>query len=564
MLSALYDYAVRNELIMPAGCVRRSIKAYISLDAEGDLIGLEMTDGQETAVCPDIGSLANGADKSNVLAEKLSIVMPEKTNRKSRFFLAALRSAAGKEPRVSACINALTDADTAAQILSECRRNKVKKTDRVSFRVNGVSLMEMPAVMDWWQTFRHSFDRDDNEMARCMITGKLTAAAATLSPIQGLSAVGGHARGDSLICFDKNAFCSYGLRQSANAPVSEEAFAAVKSALDMLLADAPILAGMKFVHWYDRPAAGSDALCDLLDGTDADGSVTRGKTEEPDKYYILLLTGVGGRVMIRRYAHGSYQAMQSNLAQWRSDLEMTDWNGSGPAKLNKLTAMLMRLLKRQKADKDPFRRMNRELSGLTPAILSAIITGGPLPGAVAVRALAYIRSMMTDTNENAKMPPIPDAMCCQWLKAWLLREDRRNNKEEADMVYYNEKHKEPAYHCGAMVAVYGEIQHIAMPDVNVGVIQRCYAAASQTPALVLGQMARLSTFHLSKIASRGIALHYEELLDKVAVAMGDQVPDALDLEQQAYFALGCRQMYAEINRFRHDSRARKLAAGSEV
>src|SRR5699024_3211382 len=67
------------------------------------------------------------------------------------------------------------------------------------------------------------------------------------------SVVGGHARGDALICFDKDAFCSYGLKQAANAPVSEEAFAGVKAALDDLLADAPILAGMEFVHWYDRP-----------------------------------------------------------------------------------------------------------------------------------------------------------------------------------------------------------------------------------------------------------------------------------------------------------------------
>ena len=31
---------------------------------------------------------------------------------------------------------------------------------------------------------------------------------------------------------------------------------------------------------------------------------------------------------------------------------------------------------------------------------------------------------------------------------------------------YNEKHPEPAYHCGALVAVFGEIQRLAMKDVN--------------------------------------------------------------------------------------------------
>ena len=56
------------------------------------------------------------------------------------------------------------------------------------------------------------------------------------------------AQGDALICFDKDAFCSYGLKQAANAPVSEEAFAGVKAALDELLKGAPVLAGMKFVQ----------------------------------------------------------------------------------------------------------------------------------------------------------------------------------------------------------------------------------------------------------------------------------------------------------------------------
>lgn len=65
----------------------------------------------------------------------------------------------------------------------------------------------------------------------------------------------------------RSAFCSYNLKQAANAPVSEEAFAVVKAALDDLLVGspamykrdkdrkfnptAPVFAGMKFVHWYD-------------------------------------------------------------------------------------------------------------------------------------------------------------------------------------------------------------------------------------------------------------------------------------------------------------------------
>ena len=77
---------------------------------------------------------------------------------------------------------------------------------------------------------------------------------ATLSPVQGLYQAGGHGKGDALFCFDKPAFCSYGLKKSANAPVSAEAIEAVKAALDYLMSDSalsPVLAGMRFVHWFD-------------------------------------------------------------------------------------------------------------------------------------------------------------------------------------------------------------------------------------------------------------------------------------------------------------------------
>lgn len=70
---------------------------------------------------------------------------------------------------------------------------------------------------------------------RCLITGQPTAPLATLPVISGLQVVGGHSRGEALFCFDKSAFQSYGLKQSANAPVSEEAFAVVKEAMNDLL-----------------------------------------------------------------------------------------------------------------------------------------------------------------------------------------------------------------------------------------------------------------------------------------------------------------------------------------
>lgn len=208
-----------------------------------------------------------------------------------------------------------------------------------------------------------------------------TMPVATLPPIKGLLQVGGHGRGDALFCFDKPAFCSYGLKQSANAPVSAEAIDAVKAALDHLMSSetlSPTLAGMRFVHWFDcYVPAECDPMQQALDG-DPKNQGTEQQTEDDDgydddeefdetveapsnpdakrdiaakriesiesgaattaipastQYYILLLSGVTGRVMVRSYDHGNYGELEKSIQQWRNDLQMVDLGGTGFTKL---------------------------------------------------------------------------------------------------------------------------------------------------------------------------------------------------------------------------------------
>ena len=73
MLKALYDYALRHDLTLPAGYINKTVKAYILLYGDGRFQDIEL--GTDEAIpAPDIGSLANGKDKSNVLLETDTIV----------------------------------------------------------------------------------------------------------------------------------------------------------------------------------------------------------------------------------------------------------------------------------------------------------------------------------------------------------------------------------------------------------------------------------------------------------------------------------------------------------
>lgn len=591
MLKALYDYAMKNNLVLPPGYSNKTIKAYVSLSKKGEFLGIIL--GDDTPVlCPDIGSLANGKEKCNPIVEKRSVIFKDlldqedKTKVKRNFYYQVLKDGSDRIPEFEVCVKMAEDEKTLLLVVEALNENKIKGSDRISFIVDGKKIVQAKCLKEWWDTYRKKFfDIEKKERSLCLITGEETVPMETVPPVNGLAVVGGHARGDALICFDKSAFCSYDQKKSVNAPVSENAFFAVKAALDHLLEHAPVLANMKFVHWYEQNIEdNSDPIlrANFLGITMAENvdveediseddrtreariaeiqasklvkSVTTGEKipSLSNQYTICLLSGVNGRVMIRQYERGSYEELQKNVALWNEQLELKDLNGIQNEKSKKLNARLLCLLKKQNSDSKIWERVGKELPEITQAIIGAIINGTPLPDVVAVRSLAYIRSQMLAKEENSISIQIPDATACQWLKVWLMR-----RKGAEIMSEYDSTHKSAAYHCGAAMAVHAAIQNVAMKNVNATIVQRYYSSASQMPALVLGQISRLSAYHLEKIENEWLRKQYEDTLNAVYCAIGKEIPATLTLEEQAYFALGYRQMCTKLQKDKNERIAKK-------
>lgn len=591
MLKALYDYAMKNNLVLPPGYSNKTIKAYVSLSKKGEFLGIIL--GDDTPVlCPDIGSLANGKEKCNPIVEKRSVIFKDlldqedKTKVKRNFYYQVLKDGSNRIPEFEVCVKMAEDEKTLLLVAEALNENKIKGSDRISFIVDGQKIVQARCLKEWWDTYRKKFfDIEKKERSLCLITGEETVPMETVPPVNGLAVVGGHARGDALICFDKSAFCSYDQKKSVNAPVSENAFFAVKAALDHLLEHAPVLANMKFVHWYEQNIEdNSDPIlrANFLGITMAENvdveediseddrtreariaeiqasklvkSVTTGEKipSLSNQYTICLLSGVNGRVMIRQYERGSYEELQKNVALWNEQLELKDLNGIQNEKSKKLNARLLCLLKKQNSDSKIWERVGKELPEITQAIIGAIINGTPLPDVVAVRSLAYIRSQMLEKEENSTSIQIPDATACQWLKVWLMR-----RKGAEIMSEYDSTHKSAAYHCGAAMAVHAAIQNVAMKNVNATIVQRYYSSASQMPALVLGQISRLSAYHLEKIENEWLRKQYEDTLNDVYCAIGKAIPATLTLEEQAYFALGYRQMCTKLQKDKNERIAKK-------
>ena len=257
MLKAFYDYAIRNDLVLPPGYCNKTIQAYVSLSREGQFLGIIL--GDDTPVLsPDIGSLANGKEKCNPIVEKRSVIfkdasdLEDKAKMKRDFYYQVLEEGSDCVPEFEICVKAAQDEKTLLEISEALNENKIKGSERISFIVDGKKIVKAEGLRDWWNIYRKKFiHAEKKQKTICLITGEDTVPMETVPPVTGLAVVGGHARGDALICFDKSAFCSYDQKKSANAPVSETAFFAVKAALDHLLKKAPVLANMKFVHWYE-------------------------------------------------------------------------------------------------------------------------------------------------------------------------------------------------------------------------------------------------------------------------------------------------------------------------
>ncbi len=573
MLYELYEYALSHQLAARPGFKPKRIKAYVCLGVNGEILGVD-PGPQDQVICPDMGSAAQGSTKCNILVEKRFIPLSSEKPQKHAFYLKALENGGKQIEKIRILKDVLQEEEKVQQINSLLDKEKIKAGDIIGFKVDGVPLETL--VNDWWPEFlkQQSGEKKKSDRMRCFITGQMEEPVQTVTKIAGLRSVGGHSSGDALICFDKDAFCSYGFKKAENVSVSEEGMAAVNAALTELIGKAHTLAGAKWVHWYKESLAPEEedplsALfgdplteeaeelpeSDFLADARADRLIDSHKTGEKvpgmsdNIYYILPLSGAGGRVMVRGWQQGSFQELQNAMEQWWNDLSLCMPAGKGSLGLPAIGKINFRLLKIQNGGKSINDRMKEELAGLEPRLIFAILNNGPLPDAAAAKALQYIRSRMLDKGDGEKKTePIPDPVSCQLLKAWILRKDRYKKQGGITMQEIcNPDYPGIGYQCGRLMAVYAAIQTRAMgKNLGAGVIQRYYTSASTTPALVFGRLSQLCQHHLAKLENRGAVVYYEHLLLEISQKIGTKLPATLDLRQQAEFSLGYYQQRAAM------------------
>jgi CRISPR-associated protein Csd1 len=197
--------------------------------------------------------------------------------------------------------------------------------------------------------------------------------------------------------------------------------------------------------------------------------------------------------------------------------------------------------------------VRKELDELPPQIstqlLHAALHGTPLPQSALAAALK--RQQIEPQGEDAMRKAVVLARLAL-IKACLLRSpnSQNNNSQTKDKTMtecLNPESRDPSYLCGRLFAVFDRLQYLAQGGVNAGVVERYYASASTTPALVMGRLFRNAQFHLAK-AEGGVACNAGKDFEAITCALGDQFPATLDLEGQGRFALGYYHQKAEYRR----------------
>jgi CRISPR-associated protein Csd1 len=562
MLGTLVRYARAHDLVAEPGFAPKTIRWGLACDSEGRFLQVlplaedPKSPGRTFRKCPELSQpeLKRGgpgcrhflADSADVVALLADGEPDAKLLAKHAYFTGLLRQAAAVLPVLAGIAGSLDDPEVLAEIRSQLQARKAKPTDKVTFSVLGASppyLVDSEAWHDWWRRFRRGLappakasSDPSASLARCLASGDLVEPAPTHPKIAGLSDVGGLAMGDVLAAFKQESFCSYGLTQAANAPVSEEIAAEYRAALNHLLREeSQRLAGVKVVHWFkNRISREDDPLAFLSDEATEEASAQErarkllrslqaGERADllDNRYYVLTLSGASGRVMVRDWIEGQFEELARNIDRWFSDLSIVRRDGGGLARSPKFFAVLGATV--------------RDLDELPPPLEATMwhvaVRGEPIPRQAMARALARFR---TDAITNQSFNHARLGL----LKAVLIREG-----DLAMNPSLNESHPDPAYHCGRLMAMLAALQYRALGDVGAGVVQRYYAAASTTPALVLGRLVRTAQFHLDKL-DRGLARWHEGRIADTFGRIERDIPTTLSLERQTVFALGYYQQIA--------------------
>ncbi len=430
------------------------------------------------------------------------------------------------------------------------------------FQIRGEThyVHDHPGIAKWWDA--RQGNPEQAIVGQCLVTGRSGPIARLHGKVKGLA--GAQPSGATIAGFNEPAYCSFGLTQSFNAPVSEEAAHRYICALNALL-DGPRkekhclrIGCTTVVFWTDRPCAVEDIfvafaqskppVLEQRSSQDNDlrlklkaflealrkGREAYAELDEEGairRYHILGLgVPTPARVAVRFYHEGTLGSLLENLRRHHEDCQIERQFGEESKRpdppIPPISMLLDQTCPRKAGDKLDRDRMHPILPA---AFLEAVISRKRYPDALFI---SIIRRMVADSIVN-------------YPRAYLIKGHLTRNLGKEIPMSLDASRADPSYRMGRLFAALEKTQRDALgSSLNATVRDRFYASASATPGSVFPRLLRTYQHHLAKLEG-GTKINREKLVQEILTDVRE-IPAHLGLPEQGLFALG---YYHQMNAF---------------
>lgn len=623
LLRELYDFAVTNNLLEDPAFVQKPVRWVIQIDKDGKLIGegpIEThVDGGKRALefsIPKTTRPTGGGQVSDFLVDDIGAIFNLNAKPEQELNLRAVNNLRAKHDdfwrQISEAFAAtdypafaslhkfheqlngnppsflrLETSGTPKWMIRKADGSEIKLgSDLLTFSVEGEILINNENVVRpyWRQSYKREVaeTNDTAQKGFCLITGQQNVAIArTHTPMVTGLPKPARPTGAGLVGFDKDAFCSYGLEQSFNAPVSIEASKAYLAAIQHLSKreDHWLSIGPAWLcFWAAKSEAVSNIFSRLLKQPDSRTvrafmvSPWSGFQQPPnglERFVAITFSAAGPRIIVKDWLQMTVQDAESNFKQWFEDLDIAPYGGNGalqddrsPLSIDQLACTTIIRKNDGKFDRE---KLNPDLIA---ALYRAALKNESLPNTLLKIVLDRLKANVAKNGLKA----LYDQSRFALIKLTLNRQLRNEGKTEMKTHVFQTD--DPAYNCGRLLAVFDSLQRSAhgMSFDGATIAERYFGSSSTTPNTAFSLLWKLHQHHLKKLRQQGekgqraaakiktSIIEIASLFEPSIPGSPPQFPRYFTLVEQGRFALGFYQQMA-ARRAAIDEYMRKKKAG---
>lgn len=403
---------------------------------------------------------------------------------------------------------------------------QIEKNHVIRFEVDDRDPTELETIQKFWVEY---CSNDNLPEQPCLVTGKIEPI--TIKFEHKLKSVPDtQGSGASIISAYCDSFHSYGRKGAEVSPIgvsTAENIGQVLSYLESQPKHRLRIGSVLYLFWCIQDEFDLNnwfyepSLEDVRALLKAVNSGNQPPPVEKTNFYVLVLSGASGRIVVRDFLQTTVEQVKYALGKWFAAQSLINIGGktTEPIGLYALASQA-------------YRDAAKELQSHTVVELSrcALQPNKPLPKDLLHKVLERVR---VQRQVNYRQASLIKLILISWGVNITVELDER-------MEQLNPRQKQ-AYCCGRLLATFSSIQYYALGNVNQTIIDSAYGAAATTPNRIFGALEAKVQNHLAELrkGKPGLAITFSKQLEQIHLAMpGAAFPNTLTLEEQGIFAMG--------------------------